>query len=74
MTVHMSDDEARMVGQMAMGRLFQLMSRPYQRGDELEYGGARMALMDAAAVLGMDLTAGYRPDYARDRHSGAAGD
>jgi hypothetical protein len=70
----MNNDEARVVGLMAMGRVFRLMSRPYQPGDELEYAVARAACLDAAAVLGMDSAPGYRPDYARDRRIGAAGD
>jgi hypothetical protein len=66
--------EAGVVGRMAIGRLLRLMSRPYQPGDELEYGAARVALMEASEVLGIDASAAYEPDYPRDRRRGAAGD
>lgn len=56
--------------QLALGRIFRLMSRPEQPGDAEQYEAAR-------AVILAHVPAGVVPDYApnwiRDRFKGAAG-
>lgn len=55
--------------QMALGRIFALMSRPAQAGDVEQYEAARRVVLDHAD----NVVADYQPNYARDRLLGAAG-
>lgn len=54
---------------LALGRIFRLMSRPFQEGDIEDYERCRAIVMDAS-----DPIPYYTPNYARDRNRGAAGD
>lgn len=56
--------------QLAIGRIFRLMSRPEQPGDVAEYERCRALILD----LSEPVTPEYRPNWTRDRLSGAAGD
>ena len=56
--------------QMALGRIFKLMSRPTQPGDVEQYEAARRVVMAHAG----DVTPDWVPDYGRDRLKGAQGD
>jgi hypothetical protein len=56
--------------QMALGRMFRLMSRPSQPGDMEQYEACRRVLLDASE----GATPDYAPNYARDRFLGAQGD
>jgi hypothetical protein len=58
------------VFQLAMGRIFRLMSRPTQPGDVEEYERCRAIVMSASEPRQPN----YVPNYARDRRCGAAGD
>lgn len=64
------DHGDRTAGNMALGRIFQLMSRPFQPGDIEEYERCRAAVLNVAPPGGAD----YRHCYVRDRLKGAAGD
>jgi hypothetical protein len=61
--------------QMALGRIFSLMSRPAQPGDAKQYEACRALILDAyeAAHGGMPQPE-WQPDFARDRWAGAQGD
>lgn len=54
---------------LALGRLFSIMSRPHRPGDEDVYHRCRAIVLDASETPPDD-----RPNYARDRLKGAAGD
>ena len=62
--------ERRALAELALGRIFRMGSRPYQEGDIAEYYRCRDIVLDAAEALPYD----DRPNYARDRFRGAAGD
>jgi hypothetical protein len=64
-------DRNRQLQQVALGRIFRLLSRPFQEGDVEAYEAARRTLLDTADT---PAVAGYVPNYARDRWLGAAGD
>lgn len=55
--------------QLALGRIFRLMSRPFEAGDIEQYEAARAVVL---AHTG-DVVAEYEPNWARDRLLGAAG-
>ena len=55
--------------EMALGRIFRIMSRPTQPGDVAEYERCRAIILDLAG----DPVIPYSPNYARDRMLGAAG-
>jgi hypothetical protein len=61
--------------QLALGRIFRLMSRPEQTADAAQYEACRALIIDAyeAAHGGMPQP-DWEPDYARDRWAGAQGD
>ena len=48
-----TDTDYELLLTMAIGRLFRLGSRPFQEGDEETFGMVRMAVMEAAAALGI---------------------
>jgi hypothetical protein len=56
---------------LALGRIFRMGSRPTQPGDIEEYERCRAIILDA---IDPPPFIDYRPNYARDRNSGAAGD
>lgn len=64
--------EGDSVIELALGRIFRLGSRPTQPGDVEEYERCRALIFEAAAA-GLPA-ADWRPDFARDRNRGAAGD
>lgn len=64
-----TDPEARTLAQLALGRIFRILSRPFQEGDIEEYERCRAIVLDAS-----DPIPDHRPNYARDRNRGAAGD
>ncbi len=47
----MTSEERDAVRQLALGRIFRLLSRPYEPGDERLYADARAALLATAEVL-----------------------
>jgi len=53
--------------QMALGRIFRLMSRPFQDGDLEQYFAARAVVMAAASSIKQD----YQPNYVRDCNRGS---
>jgi hypothetical protein len=55
--------------QLALGRIFRLMSRPAQDGDVEQYEAARRVVLDHTD----NVVADYSPNYARDHNRGAAG-
>jgi hypothetical protein len=55
--------------QMALGRIFRLMSRPAQEGDVEQYAMARKVILDAAEARGIDLNGDYAHNFARDYRS-----
>ncbi len=55
--------------QLALGRIFRLMSRPAQPGDVQQYYAARAVVLEYTG----DVIADWQPDYGRDRMRGAAG-
>lgn len=68
----MTSDEnnSRETVNLAMGRIFRLMSRHEQPGDVAEYERCRAIILDLCAPIQPD----YAPNYARDWCKGAAGD
>lgn len=56
--------------QMALGRIFKLMSRPEQPGDIAQYEAARRVVIAYSDEPRVD----WVPDYGRDRLRGAQGD
>lgn len=61
----MTAEETQMVN-MAIGRLFRIMSRPYQEGDEEQYEKCKDVITAIAGSGGTD----YAPNYARDYRKG----
>lgn len=55
--------------QLAIGRIFRMMSRPEQPGDVADYYRCRSIILNASPEP-IDT----RPNWIRDRHKGAAGD
>lgn len=64
--------EGKMI-ELALGRILRLAATPAQPGDVEEYERCRALIMDELAPVGTVIT-DHRPNYARDRHGGAAGD
>ncbi len=62
-------DQAKLA-ELALGRIFGILSRPFQDGDVEEYERCRAIVLDAAEPIAPL----YTPNYARDRLKGAAGD
>jgi hypothetical protein len=56
--------------QMALGRLFRMMSRPSQSGDIAMFHRIQKIVMDAAGEQSPE----YRPDYVAQRLQGAQGE
>lgn len=65
----MNDVELDAAKRLALGRIFRLASRPTQPGDIAEYERCRAIIMTDAPEF-IDV----RPNWARDRNKGAAGD
>ena len=65
----MTKTERRFV-KCAIGRLFSIMSRPYQPGDEEEYEKCRRVVTELCDEPSDD----FQVCYVRDRLKGAAGD
>ena len=63
------DEETNALVRLAIGRLFRIMSRPYQDGDVAEYERCRGIILDHA-----DAGEVWEPNWARDRLKGAQGD
>jgi hypothetical protein len=55
--------------ELALGRIFRLMSRPTQAGDVADYERCRAIVMGAVEPVAPD----YRPNWTRDRLAGARG-
>jgi len=75
MSKHTADEQFTV--NAALGRIFKLMSRPAQLGDEAEYERCRAAVLDVVQPidpLAHRATEVTTPDYIRDRRRGAAGD
>lgn len=66
-----SDEEKQRLAEMAIGRLFRMMMRPYREGDHRDYDAIK-AVFEACA--GPAPAADYQVNWARDRLKGAAGD
>ena len=65
----MNDEETKAVVNLALGRLFRILSRPYQEGDDDEYMRCRSIVLDAHEGPISD----HRPNYVLDRNKGAQG-
>ena len=68
--IQLNADERRRAVQLALGRIFRIMSRPAEPGDAEQYEAARQVVIECAPALPAD----WIPNYARDRNSGAQGD
>lgn len=64
------DDDKRHAIQLALGRMFGMMLRPFEPGDVEEYERCRAIVLDVSDPVTQDT----RPNWARDRLRGAAGD
>ena len=58
--------------ELALGRIFRMMSRPAQPGDVAEYERCRCLVLDNLPPSSM--LDHYEPCYVRDRLKGAQGD
>lgn len=58
---------------LALGRLFRMLSRPWQPGDDAVYSKCRAIILDAADEAGIS-TKDASVNWARDRLKGAQGD
>jgi hypothetical protein len=58
---------------MALGRLFRMLGRPWEPGDDEAYLKCRSIIQNAAEEGGF-VPKDDRPNWARDRHKGAQGD
>ena len=65
----MIDPEDQQAVNLAMGRLFQIMSRPHKPGDLNDYEDCRRVILDLCEPIPY-----YRPCVVRQRGQGAAGD
>ena len=71
MSAEISDDElVALAKNLALGRIFRLMSRPFQPGDIEDYERCRALSMNPSEGLPLH----YAPNWARDRLKGAQGD
>ncbi len=68
------DAEADATMRLALGRILRLLSRPFEPGDVAQYENARSAFYAAHDASGRPETGDNRPNWARDRLRGAAGD
>lgn len=59
--------------QLAIGRLFRMLTGQPSASDVSDYFACREIIMGAAAERGMNTAGPYEPNYARDRLRGAAG-
>jgi len=59
----------RQLVQLALGRVFRILSRPFQPGDVEEYERCRAIILDNVEPTEPD----YAPNWARDRLKGAQG-
>lgn len=65
----MGDTELDAAKRLAFGRILRLASRPTQEGDVADYERCRRIIMADSSEF-IDV----RPNWARDRNKGAAGD
>lgn len=65
----MTQQETKQLVDLAIGRIFRIMSRPFKSGDLEEYERCRKIVMDH-----VEVTEDYQVSYARDRLKGAQGD
>ncbi len=56
------------LAELALGRIFRILSRPYQAGDVEEYERCRAIFLDA---VDREAPVDHSPNYARDRSRGA---
>jgi len=68
------DAEADATMRLALGRILCLLSRPFEPGDVAQYENARAAFYAAHDASGRPDPGDTRPNWARDRLRGAAGD
>lgn len=76
MTRSTPTDEERFAVEAAIGRIFRMMMRPGQSGDDIEYERCRAAILDVvdpADPFVSQENVNTAPDYIRDRRRGAAG-
>ena len=66
------DPSERAAVSLAIGRIFRLASRPEQPGDADEFHRCRALILDLTEGM-VDLR-DHRPNWARERRGGAAGD
>lgn len=70
----MTQDEARTMCELAIGRLLRLGSRPEQPGDIEQYHQCRAIVLDLSPIaLGYTSAPDYSPNYSRDHNKGAQG-
>lgn len=65
----MNDAEKAVAVRCALGRMFSILMRPYRDGDDDEFSRCRSVVFDCSDAPPPDR----RPDWARDRLKGAAG-
>lgn len=63
------DRTERKLVELALGRIFRIMSRPFRPGDIEEYERCRRIVLDNAP----EATEDWIPNYARDYRKGAQG-
>jgi len=61
--------EKKVMMQCAIGRLFQILSRPYRPGDDAEYEMCRRVVLRLS-----EPNPDHQANYARDHAKGAQGD
>lgn len=64
-------DREKRAAELALGRIFRMLSRPYRPGDVEEYERCRGIVLDMAGPAAVEA---WVPNYARDRGKGAQGD
>ena len=65
-----TDNDEKDKIRLALGRIFRIMSRPFQKGDIEDYENCRYIILDSLKMQTKD----YAPNYIRDRLKGAQGD
>lgn len=73
-TIPSDETEARTLMSLSLGRIFRLLSRPFQEGDIEQYEMARAAFyrgLDMLKSLGLSTVKdNYQPNFARDYRKG----
>jgi hypothetical protein len=57
-----TEQDARQVAQLALGRLFRIGSRPFQEGDVEEYARIRSIVLDCSEVIRSPALTDHSPN------------